>query len=190
MAKARVSDVFSAYRLSGEPIPGDVAILLKQAEELAERSGIELNWKKVWSPWSDTSYLTKSDRQNPDTMANVRAIADVCKLVAFVAATDEDECIGYWRGPRMRPVKNSPLVLFDNEGQFTLCGSSFTEAVLYQAPDEEGFAELRDWFRSLGIEVQAESIEDLACNTDDPAPDKLHHELYERYLGLTPGASP
>jgi hypothetical protein len=182
MAKHCVLDAFSAYRLSGEPIPDDVTILLKHADELAEHFGIELNWKKDWAPWSDTSYLTKSDRQDPDVMANVRAIADVCGMIAFIAANEDDDYVGYWRGPGMRPVADSPLVQFDNEGQFTLCGISFAEAILYQTSSEEGFAEMRDWFRSLGIEVRAERIGDLVCQSDDPGPDKLHHELYDRYL--------
>ena len=55
-------EAFSAHRLNGEPVPDDVRILLAHAQELAERTGIELAWEKDWSPWLDTSDLTDSDR--------------------------------------------------------------------------------------------------------------------------------
>lgn len=188
MAKDRVSESFIANRLSGGTIPGDLAILLQHAEELADRSGIELNWEKSWAPWADTSYLTKTDRQNPDVMANVRAIAEVCKWITFVAANDEDECFGYWRGPSMRPLVESPLVLFDNEGQFTLCGSDFCEAVLSQISDGVERVEMKEWFRSLDIEVRAERFEGFARHPDDPGPDRMHEDLYYSYLGRRPAS--
>src|SRR5689334_4494197 len=111
MGRSRNLEAFSAHRLNGAPVPDDVKILLGHAGELAERCGIELNWEMGWAPWLDTSYLTESDRDNPDIMANVRAIADVCRLVTFIAAHEDGEYYGYWRGPSMRPVADAPLVL-------------------------------------------------------------------------------
>ncbi|HEU5119102.1 MAG TPA: hypothetical protein VFT74_21105 [Isosphaeraceae bacterium] len=175
-------DEFSAHRLGGEPVPEDVKILLKHAEELEERTGIELSGEKSWAPWSDTSYLTKADRANPDIMANVRSIGEVCRLIAFVAADEDDEYLGYWRGPDRRQVADSPVVVLDNEGQFSFCGGrTFAEALLGRAYGDEPFAELRDWFRSLGIPVRAETPDDLADPEGEPSPDELHKELYYRY---------
>jgi hypothetical protein len=175
-------DEFSAHRLGGEPVPDDVRILLEHAEELAERTGIELNGEEGWAPWSDTSYLTKADRANPDIMANVRSIAEVCEFIAFVAADEDDEYLGYWRGPDRRQVAESPCVILDNEGQFSFCGgSTFAEAVLGRTYGDEQFAALRDWLRSLGIPVRAETPDDLAYPECQPSPDELHKELYYRY---------
>src|SRR5262249_34763111 len=115
-----VSKAFSANRLGGEPIPGDLRILLAHAEELAERTGIELNAEEGWAPWLDTSYLNDDDRANPDTMANVRAIADVCGFIAFVGGTEDGESFGYWRGPDRKPVAGAPIVVLDTEGQFRI----------------------------------------------------------------------
>ena len=183
----RVLETFSARRLNGEPVPSDVAILLGHARELNERSGVELNWKAGWAPWLDTSYLTPENRRNPDVVANGRAIADVCRFVAFVAACDDDdEFLGYWRGPGLAPVAGAPLVVLDNEGQFDLCGATFAEAVLSRSHGEEHFNELRDWFRSLGIAVRAGSLYDWTTPAVEVDPGRMHREIYDRYLGRSP----
>jgi hypothetical protein len=184
MARNYNVDAFSTHRLGGEPVPNDIAILLAHADELAERTGVELNWKKGWAPWSDTSYLSAADRANADIMANVRAIAEVCELIAFVAASEDEEYYGYWRGPDKRPVAVSPVVMLDNEGQFEFCGgSTFAEALLSQTYGDEQFEELRDWLVSIGIAVGATSTDGLTYPEGELSPDELHQELYRRYLG-------
>lgn len=183
MGRGSIAKTFSAYRLGGEPVPEDVKVLLAHAEEVAERTGIELNWKKGWAPWLDTSYLSEADRANPDIAANVRAIAEVCGLIAFIAAHEDGEYFGYWRGPGNRAVADSPLVRLDNEGQFSFCGgSSFAEALLAQAGDEEQFDELRNWLAAAGVAVRVSSLKDIRYPKEKSSPDKLHKELYRRYL--------
>ena len=193
MARLDVLKAFSARRLGGEPIPDDLKILLGHAEEFARRTSLALHGEEGWAPWLDTSYLTKEDRRDPDTMANVRAIADVCGFIAFVAANDDDECFGYWRGPDLRPIAESPIVHFDNEGQFYLVGGTFAEAILFQAGDGVQFAETREWLRSLGIEVPSETFEGLCDAIDErmkeeAEPRDLHWELQAQYRGKSPGA--
>jgi hypothetical protein len=184
MVQSRKVEAFSANRLGGEPVPEDVKILLAHADELAERMGVELNWKKRWAPWLDTSYLTESERANPDIAANVRAIAEVCGLIAFVAADEDDQYFGYWRGPNKRLIVDAPLVRLDNEGQFGFCGgSTFAEALLSQAVDDEQFDEWRSWFESLDIAVRPRSLAGLKYPKEKTSPSKLHQELYRRYLG-------
>jgi hypothetical protein len=161
-----------------------VKILLAHADELAERTGIELNWQNGWAPWLDTSYLSEADRANPDIAANVRAIAEVCGLIAFIAAHEDGEYFGYWRGPSQRKVADSPLVHLDNEGPFSFCGgSSFTEALPSQAVDDEQFDEWRGWMESLGITVRPTSMADLNDPKESPSPDTMHKALYRRYPG-------
>jgi hypothetical protein len=173
---------FSRNRLDGEPVPDDVKALLRFHEELAERTEIEPNWTPGWAPWLDTSYLNDGARADPDIAANVRAIADVCGLIAFVATDDEEQYFGYWRGPEHRKVADSPLVFFDNEGQFTICASrTLAEAVLSRVYDDERFADLRDWFKAIGIKVGCETVSELTCPQDEYPPNKLHNELYYRY---------
>jgi hypothetical protein len=182
MKENQIESQFSANRLGGEPIPKDIRILLAHADDLIEQTGIALNWEAGWAPWLDTSYLSEAERANPDIAANVRAIAEVCGLIAFVAANEDDEYFGYWRGPNQRMIADSPLVYLDNEGQFNLCGgSTFAEAVLGQTYDEEQFTELRDWLRSIGIAIRHETSKDLVYPEASPSPDELHKELYYRY---------
>jgi hypothetical protein len=149
-------------------VPADLAKLLGHADELVDRTGITLHSEPGWAPWADTSYLSAADRANPDIMANVRAIAEVCASIAFVAAHEDDEYIGYWRSPGRRRIADSPLVCLDNEGRFCLCGgSTFAEILLARTDDEADFEEFRDWLRSLGIAVAAESANELAYPADD-----------------------
>ena len=184
MARQRELDAFSAHRLGGESLPEDLSYLLTHAEELARRTGIELNGEEGWAPWSDTSYLTAVDRENPDIMASVRAIAEVCEFIVFVAADEDGEYFGYWRGPTRRTVSASPLVLLDNEGRFQFCaGTTLAGAIHGRTCGEEDRAELRDWFVSIGIAMPIVATEVTAFHEVGMSPDALCHGLYERYRG-------
>lgn len=188
MAVARIVSQFSQNRLNGEPVPDDVKALLANRDEFLERTGVELNWKKGWAPWLDTSYLSAAERANPDIAANVQAIEEVCGLIAFIGADEESNYFGYWRGPKKRPVARCPLVRLDNEGQFgLLAGSTFAEAVLVdQTYDAEQFTELRDWLRSLGITIRWETPDDATYPKEKDGPDDLHKKRYYRLLGKKP----
>jgi hypothetical protein len=171
----------SANRLSGEPVPEDLKLLCAHHEHLHDRFGIILEWRPHWAPWLDTSYLSAAEQQDPDIVANLRATEDVCRLIAFVAASEDSEFIGYWRGPQGRTVAESPLVVLDNEGQFELCaGRTCAEAILARAGR---FEEMRDWLRSIGIALVWESESDVTWPEDTHDPHKLHWDLYDRYVG-------
>jgi hypothetical protein len=188
MTVDRIVSQFSQNRLNGEPVPDDVKTLLANRDEFLEQTEIELNGKKGWAPWLDTSYLSAEERANPDIAANVQAIAEVCGLIAFIGADEEGNYFGYWRGPKNRPIAKSPLVRLDNEGQFELlAGCTFAEAILVsQTYDAEQFTELRDWFRSLGISIEWESQEAATYPKEKDRPDDLHKDLYYRLLGKKP----
>jgi hypothetical protein len=180
---------FSQNRLDSEPVPDDVQLLLANRKKFSERTGVELNWKKKWAPWLDTSYLRPDELANPDIAANLRAIEEVCGLIAFIAANEDDSIyFGYWRGPRKRSIAKSPVVCLDSEGQFRLlAGSRFAEAILVATTfDPEQFAEMRDWLRSLGIKIRWETLEKAKWPKDKDKPDELHRKLYYRYLGKKP----
>jgi hypothetical protein len=188
MTLERIESQFSQNRLNGEPVPDDVKTLLANRDEFQERTAVVLNWKKGWAPWLDTSYLSAEECANPDIAANVQAIAEVCGLIAFVAADEEDNYFGYWRAIKKRPIANSPLVRLDNEGQFELlAGATFAEAILgTQTHDSEQFAELRDWLRSIDIPIEWESLKDATYPKVKDQPDDMHKELYYRFLGKKP----
>lgn len=182
MHRLEILREFSLNRLGGEPVPEDLKVLLLHRDELARRTGFSLNWDKEWTPWLDSSYLSEDEKADPDISANVRATEEVCALIAFVAAYEDDEYLGFWRGPSLRPVANSPLVYFDNEGQFSLCGGeSVSEAILAHAYDEDDFGELSDWMRSIGISIRWDSREDISYPEDSPPPHDVHDLLYKRF---------
>lgn len=177
-----VAAQFSRLRLRGEAVPPDVMILLGHNEELFERTGVRLNWDEGWAPWLDTSYLRPEELADPDIAANIRAIEEVCSRIAFVAAHEDAEYYGYWRGTEDRPVSESPVVCLDNEGQFRLCaGENFAEALLERTYGEVD--ELRQWFDSIGISIGAKTISGLAEPAVDSTPKDLHETLYRKYLG-------
>ena len=153
MLDSEIVKKFSKH-LGGEPVPMDLQVLLLHRNELEQRTGIVLTWEEDWTPWLDSSYLSEDEKANPEIAANIRALEEVCSLIAFVAACESDEYIGYWREPDKRAVADSPLTYFDNEGQFDLCGgTNIAEAILAQAFGEDHFQELRDWMRSIGIDI-------------------------------------
>lgn len=170
---------FSEFRLRGEPVPDDARILLQHRDELLEVLGVDMQTEETWTPWLDTSYLSDAERADPGIAANLKAIHDVCGLISFVAAYEDGEYYGYWRGPEGRPVAKSPIVLLDSEGQFELCaGRTLAEALLARAPR---FEEARDWMRSIGIAVPWNSEADVEWFDDGHDPGELHREAYDRY---------
>jgi hypothetical protein len=182
MDSNEVFSQFSINRLDGEPVPDDLSILLPHRDELARRSGVRLVLDEDWAPWSDTSGLGDAVRSDPDAAANLRATAEVCRFVAFVAVDGANEYLGYWRGPSRRKVVESPLMVLDRTGQFHLCVSStFAEAVVERAYGRDEYRELRDWFQSLGISIAWESPSQLTFPHEKLPPKELHRQLFERY---------
>jgi hypothetical protein len=182
MIATEVFAQFSQNRLNGEPVLPDLKILLPHRDELAERTGIRLEWVEDWAPWRNPSPLSEAQRGDPDLVANLQAIEEVCRFIAFVAAAENGQFFGYWRGPKQRRVANSSLVVFDQEGAFHLCASScFAEAVLEREYGGKRFSKLRAWFRALGIPIGWENPSQLTCPFEKSPPKELHKALYERY---------
>jgi hypothetical protein len=98
-------------------------------------------------------------------------------------AYEDDQYLGYWRGQTGRKVADSPIVFFDNEGQFELVpGSNLAEAILWVAGEGERFLELRDWMRSIGIEIRPEMPQDLTSPDDPDPPGQFHGRLFSEFL--------
>jgi hypothetical protein len=181
MTSTEILSEFSRNRLDGEPVPDDLKILLHHRDELAERTGIRLDWAEEWAPRLVTSSLSQADRQDPDIIANLRAIHEVCRFITFVAEQN-GRYFGYWRGPTHRSVASSPLVVFDNDGLFHLCiASSFAETILEKSYGHEGFHEFRSWLQSIGISIGWENPSQLTFPHEKLAPKEMYKELFERY---------
>jgi hypothetical protein len=168
-------------------VPDDLKILLPHRDELAERTGIRLEWAEGWKPWLNPSDPSEPDRRDPDILANLRAIHEVCGHIAFIAAEPDQGFFGYWRGPAHRKVASSPLVFFDHNRQFHLCiASSFAEAVLEKVYGGAGFENLRAWLQSLGISIGWDSPSQLTYPHEKLPPKELHKVLFQRYRTASP----
>jgi hypothetical protein len=182
MSTDQVLSQFSRNRLGGEPVPHDLQIFLPLRDELAQRTGIRLEWAEDWAPWLAPVDLTEAERRDPDVAATLRATEDVCRLIAFVASIEDGSFLGYWRGPGHRPAAESPLVLFDAKGQFhLLVASSFAEAILAREYGRERFAKLRAWLRALGIPIGWETPSILTAPHEKPTPKELYKQFFDRY---------
>lgn len=173
---------FSMNRLDGEPVPDNLGILLRHRDELAGRTGVDLELGDRWSPHPDTGGPGEPALGDADAVADHRARAEVCRLCAFVARDRERCYLGYWRGPTKREIAGSPIVVLDDNGQFHLCAAqTFAEAVLERAYGRPEFAELREWLRSLGIPIGWESPAQLTFPHEKLPPKELHRQLAEQY---------
>lgn len=172
----------SHLRLHGEPCPPDLEQLVTHGLDWLTGLGVTFGFEKEWAPWADKSYLTPADLANPDIAANVKAIDDVCEYIRFVAQTDGGECIGYWVGPVPRPLSECPLVYYDTEGQFELCGSRFVESFFFLIYDEDTLVELREVCADLGIPLDFISLDDIPIPASSITPDAYHEQRYDWHL--------
>ncbi len=184
MSSTEILAQFSRNRLGGEPVPDDLTILLPHRDELADRTGIRLEWAEGWAPWLEKNDSSEAGLAKPEVIASRQATKDVCGLIAFVAAEQEPrQYFGYWRGPGRRKVAKSPLVFLDDEGGFHLCvASTFAEAILEKSYGLEGFDELRDWLQSLGIPIGWDSPSQLTYPHEKLPPKELYRRFFETYL--------
>ena len=178
---------FSDNRLMGQVVPIELELLLAHAEVVQRLIGIEFGDNSKWTPWLDVSYLSEAQLNEPDIKANVDAIAVVCKYVLFVAATENSEYIGYWRGPQMRPLSQSSIICLDNEGQFTvLPGRNIIEALLADIYNSNTFTDFKRLFESVGLALPYASHTDIPYvdeSADDGylSPAELHKKLYHEF---------
>jgi hypothetical protein len=189
---------FGRERLPGRPVPDDLAILLAaqwdgndaplqalEIEFLAPGQTLEL---------VDHSYLREKDRANPDIMANVAAMDEVSRHIAYVGEGLNGAALGYWLHPDEPADRPAPVVRLDTEGQFDILdGTTFAEAVVgcWVHDDDEWFGRLADQFESLGVPMPVRRWADLVRPTVVVDPGTWHHRLFyaergRRGLSATP----
>jgi len=195
---------FSTTYLGGRSVPPDLVILLKMQWSRVPDPGGEnyvdpleaFNFQLLsdgrQSSVFDKSYLSETDRANPDIMANVAAIDDVLAHMLVVGELGDYGAYGYWLGPENRPIESAPIVRLDTEGQFELRpGRTLTEALLLDCGsyDEEEFVDLRDWFNVFVLIIPGTSRSDFLSPNIKPTPDDLHMVRYNAHrvvAGLPP----
>jgi hypothetical protein len=148
-------------------------------EPIIDRLELQLVDDPTWNEPSDTSYLSDSDRQNPDIAANVEAMAETNKLIAWFGR-DAEGYLGLWRGPQNRSLTEAPVVRLDTEGQYSIVAATVPEYLAIAMPEDE-FADTRDALTKAGFKVgfNPDAIWG-ALDAFDDDPNAYRNELYER----------
>ncbi|MCO4747059.1 MAG: hypothetical protein KC912_19845 [Proteobacteria bacterium] len=167
-----VSPGAAEVEASSPALPADLVLLRRDSARLAEWTGYQMVEDAAAAPWSDFSYLTAADLARPDVVANVAAMREVMTHITFVATHEDGRYLGYWHGLAGRELHDSPVVLLDSEGQFSLVGQSLCGALLTEFyDDEERFEALDAWFAEAGLDASMEPARD-----EDP-PGAVHDRL-------------
>src|SRR4051812_37223145 len=109
---------------------------LEDLEDIVDAVELELVEDPDWAEPSDTSYLTRADRANPDIVANVSAMAVTNKLIAWFGK-DSEGYVGLWRGPKQRPIETAPVVRLDSEGQYEIVAATIPDYLAISVPEDE-----------------------------------------------------
>ncbi len=164
----KLREAYSKSVLQGEAIPADIAALLgamARNEDFADSDDDPLAHLgcMLILPGDETpavlshAYLNNDDRANAEIMANVVAMDRVNALCCFVAASEDDEVYGYFRGADKLPLSASPIIMLDNEGQYRhLPGKTLAEAICSTIVDlPERYERARTCFARLSVDVPA-----------------------------------
>ncbi|HEX5062423.1 MAG TPA: hypothetical protein VFV99_23790 [Kofleriaceae bacterium] len=152
---------------------------LPTLEPILDRLELELVDDPTWKEPSDTSYLTDADRNNPDIAANVDAMTETNKLIAWFGR-DAEGYLGLWRGPNNRSLTEAPVVRLDSEGQYSIVAATVPDFIAIAMPEDE-FANTRDTLTKAGFKVgfNPDAIWG-ALDAFDDDPNAYRNELYEQ----------
>ena len=129
---------------------------------------------------SDASYLNETDRADPDTMANVAAMDETNKLIAWFGRDQEGGFVGLWRGPENTSLERAPVVRLDNEGQYNLVAATVPDYVAVSDMDDEAFDDTRAALLAAGFNVAASRDEIWETLDGMSDPNAFRHELYNQ----------
>lgn len=168
----------------------ELVLLRKKLEvlgDLVDELELELVEDPQWAEPSDTSYLNADDRANPDIMANVEAMAETNKLIAWFGR-DMEGFVGLWRGADQVALAKAPIVRLDTEGQYELVASSIGDYLCIAASDDD-FDENRKMVTKAGLAVSGSPDEIWEAIEDYDSPNDYRHQLYNaqrKQRGLPP----
>lgn len=147
-----------------------------QMGQLVEALELQLVDDPNWAEPSATSYLSEQDRANPDIMANVEAMAETNRLIAWFGR-DMEGYLGLWRGPQELSLERAPVVQLDSERQYSIVAATIPD-YLAIAWSEEAFERASQALVKVGFTV-AGSPEAISAATEAFAsPNAYRHRLY------------
>ena len=130
--------------------------------------------------------LPNEEDEDPETIANLRAIREVLAMVTFAVEAPQDNAklYGYWRGPEKTPLSKAPIVGYDSEGTISReVGASLIEVLLQESTDEEEvFMDRKTKLEKAGMKIATKRWNDFTSRAKwKTDPEKLHSKLYEKY---------
>jgi hypothetical protein len=179
-------------------------VLRRLSEEVLDGQGVPEDLKTLWRAQlsGDTELLDAyemvllEDLTTDDVMEGFRvedgvepaaafALERTVDQIRFVAEAMDGSLLGYWVGDPARSVADSPVVVFDNDGQIELAGRTIAESLIGwtdpEDPDET--TEVCEELRALGIRLTADTHERIYARLssfDDPNQQTLGYMIEER----------
>jgi hypothetical protein len=155
---------------------------------LLHELNLEVSGDVSWQPCGRQELLTASELADQTIAANIHAIGDTFEHINFVARTEDDICIGYWRALTEHPLRNSPLVSYDSERTVSSVRrfdslSHFSSC----SPTRRLSTSFREACCEFGIVISFESLDDITIPRVDPTPmpsiwhATIHTDVPNRY---------
>ena len=178
---------FQETILKGQEIPNDLDQLLnnKCALSILEKHNFKILDEQSLQEELSHSYLNEEDKKNSDIMANIKAIDAVFKKCTFFAKYDSyfySLLLGYWQENDTIEISNAPLIVYNNEGEFSLLYDyNIIESLLADITmeDEDKYEEFKKKFKNCNIKLK--EIWDLEIKNPNVLPEDLHSKLYEKF---------
>ena len=179
--------IFTKEELIKKEIPKDLQQLINNyecCEDLLEEMECRFFEEGEIPELISHSYLDEEDKKNKNIMATVSASNELIKHISFVVEAIDGNLVGYWHGSENTDLKNSSIVKYDTEGQFSILpGGNLVESLVgdYLFDEDEEFLEFQNKFKDCGIEIVSkwDDLVEPKLNTD---PKELFDKLYEEYL--------
>jgi hypothetical protein len=183
---------FAALHLGGRSVPDDLRTLLELhwrdaatgKDNRLKSTGVTL-LDADRMPDAVTAILAGGDDlEAAERLTRAQAMRDMIRSSGFVAEAAAGDAIGYWFGPDSIPIEAAPLLRFDPNGHFSILpGSSISEGILVVASrgDNQAFSNLRDYLNELGLNISAQSIQDIQPRECALHPQAVYQQLIRAY---------
>jgi|HubBroStandDraft_6_1064221.scaffolds.fasta_scaffold726260_1 hypothetical protein len=191
---------YAAQHLGGRTVPDDLRKLLNSQWRDAA-SGRSNRLKSAGVTFIDGNRMPtlivaicagRADVEAARRLAYAQAMGDMIRYSGFVAEEAAGDAIGYWFSPDHIPIEAAPLLRFDTHGNFSILrGNGIAEAILVIASRGNNltFSELRDYLNEQGINVTAQTIQDVQERECSLLPQATYEELIQAYSSDVSAAS-
>jgi hypothetical protein len=173
----------SSNLLRNQPVPDDLQRLWQSKLEGHDLTYPNLGLELIDQITPDLFIGYRLEDGVPE--ASVRGYQRMFDQIAFFGHHEDGDLFGYWLGDAPRSVAESPVIRLDTEGQFSLVGTTASEAVLSQSSDDPAFP-LERQFKTVRASFEVLGIQNLPVTHDEmyarssPFPDP--NEVVDQFI--------